>query len=77
MAKELTAETQLALIRKDIGQIQADIHAIRDEVKSGFVPLAQFQLLEQDVKNIRIIVFGFVGIILLAVGGALVSSVVR
>lgn len=63
-------ETRMALIQNDIGYIKKQVDAIDEKVSEHYVSRVEFE-------PIRRIVYGLVGIILVAVAGAVVSLVLR
>jgi len=69
MARE-TNETKLAVIQNDIGYIKDTMKSLDQKVSSHYVSKEEFE-------PIKKIVYGLVGLILVAVVGALVSLVVR
>ena len=62
-------ETKLAVIQTDLTYIKEKLNAVDTKVSSGYVTKEQFE----PVRNI---VYGLVGLILIAVVGALVALVV-
>ena len=62
-------ETKLAVIQTDLTYIKEKLNAVDTKVSSGYVTKEQFE----PVRNI---VYGLVGLILVAVVGALVALVV-
>lgn len=69
MAKQETQATKLAVIANDIAYMKNDIHDIKSNVAQGYVTKDEFE-------PIKKIVYGLVGLILVAVVGALLSLVV-
>lgn len=70
MAKIQSDETQLALLQQDVAYIKTAVEKIDTKVSSHYVSRDEFE-------PIKKIVYGLVGLILVAVVGALVSLVVR
>lgn len=62
-------ETKLAIIANDISYIKRDVADIKTNVEHGYVTKDEFE-------PVRKLVYGLVGIILVAVVGALVGLVV-
>jgi len=62
-------ETKLAVIQTDLTYIKEKMNAIDTKVSSGYVSKEEFE-------PVRKIVYGLVGLILVAVVGALVALVV-
>jgi hypothetical protein len=62
-------ETKLAVIESHINYMRNDIHDIKMNVQQGYVTKDEFE-------PIKRIVYGLVGLILVAVVGALLSLVV-
>jgi hypothetical protein len=60
---------ELAVIARDIQYMKGDIHDIKNNVQQGYVSKDEFE-------PVRRIVYGLVGLILVAVVGALISLVV-
>lgn len=69
MARE-SNETKLAVIQNDITYIKDKLNSVDNKVSSHYVSKEEFE-------PIKKIVYGLVGLILVAVVGALVSLVVR
>lgn len=69
MTKE-SQETKIALIAKDIGYMKDKLEDVDNKLSSHYVSKEEFE----PVKKI---VYGLVGLILVAVMGAVVSLVVR
>lgn len=69
MAAKETQSTKLAVIANDISYMKSDIHDIKSNVQQGYVTKDEFD-------PIKKIVYGLVGLILIAVVGALLSLVV-
>lgn len=63
-------DTQIALIASDVNYIKGDVQEIKSTLKSSYVTTDQFE----PVKKI---VYGLVGLILVAVVGALLALVVK
>lgn len=70
MTSRQTDETKLAVISTDIAYIKSDVAEIRRMQQTNYVSHDEFE-------PIKRIVYGLVGLILVAVVGALVSLVVR
>lgn len=68
-AKE-SNETQLAVIKNDIQYIKSSLNSIDNKVSTHYVSREEFE-------PIKRIVYGLVSLILIAVVGALISTVVR
>jgi hypothetical protein len=69
MATKESQTTKLAVIANDIAYMKNDIHDIKANVQQGYVTKDEFE-------PIKKIVYGLVGLILVAVVGALLSLVV-
>ena len=67
--KKVTVATSIALISQDIGYIRASIEEIKDDLEKKYVTKVEF-------NPVKLITFGFVGIILMAVLGSLIALVV-
>lgn len=63
-------DTQIALIGYDVKAIKTDVKEIKETIKSEYVPLSRYVVVER-------IVFALVGLILVAVVGALLRGVIK
>ncbi len=70
-----TTLTRLAVIENRLTYIAQRCDDTYKEVTSHFVPLESYQVLENDVKLLKNVVFGFISIIMIGVVGALLSLV--
>ena len=68
--KKMTVATSVALIVNDIGYIKHSMEEIKDALKNEYVTKSEF-------SPVKLIAFGFVGIIITAVLGSLIALVVR
>lgn len=69
-----TTSTRLAVIENRLGYIAQRCDDTYKEVTSHFVPLERYQVLENDVKLLKTVIFGFIGLVLLAVVGSWLSG---
>jgi len=67
--KKMTMATSVALIVKDIGYIKDNINEIKDSLDEKYVTKTEF-------SPVKLIAFGFVGIIVVAVMGSIIALVV-
>jgi hypothetical protein len=67
---KLSDETKLAVIQNDLNYIKEKLASVENKVSSNYVS-------KQEFDPVKIIVYGLVGLILVAVVGALISLVVR
>lgn len=63
-------QAELAVISNDISYIKRDVSDIKKTVQNGYVTKDQFEPIQR-------IVYGLVGLILVAVVGAVISLVVK
>jgi len=68
--KKMTIATSVALIVKDIGYIKDGMDEIKDVLKQDYVTKVEF-------GPVKLITFGFVGIIITGVLGAIVALVIN
>lgn len=61
-------ETDLALIKQDIGYIKRDVRTIKRRVEANYVTRAEFEPIQK-------LVYGLVGLILVSVIGAVLGIV--
>lgn len=76
MAKEPTVKTQVALMKKDIDYVvrsiddlKVSVNEVKKNTEANFVTKAEFTPVKQ-------IVYGIIGLVLMAVFGALISLVI-
>ena len=69
MANQREIES-LAVIQNDIGYIKRDVADIKTTVQNSYVTKDEFEPIQK-------IVYGLVGLVLIAVAGGLISLVVR
>lgn len=76
MAKEETVKTQVALVKKDIeyvkravDDLKISVNDVKKNTETNFVTKGEFQ-------PVRQLVYGLVGIIIVAVVGALIKLVI-
>ena len=67
--KKMTVATSVALIVNDMGYIKTSIDEIKESLKNEYVTKTEF-------NPVKLITFGFVGLILLAVMGSIIALVV-
>ena len=65
----MTMATSVSLIVKDIGYIKDNIKEIKDSLDEKYVTKTEF-------SPVKLIAFGFVGIIVVAVMGSIIALVV-
>ena len=69
LEKKMTVATSVALIVNDMGYIKTSIDEIKNSLKNEYVTKTEF-------NPVKLITFGFVGLILLAVMGSIIALVV-
>lgn len=69
-----TAQAVFALV---LSQVRVDIASVKTSLEKEYATNAQIAALDTRVKMLEKLVYGAVGIILLAVFGALIALVVR
>lgn len=73
--------TKIALINNNIGYIQRDITEIKTDIKGlagNYLTKKEFEdFLSQDYANIKRLVYGAAGVILLAFLGAVASLIIK
>lgn len=67
----------LALIRRDISYMRDEMKSLRDQFASSYMPLSEGELMKARIAQLEKVVYGFIALILLGVGGALVSGVLK
>jgi len=72
-APEVSNETRLALVQQDVAYIRGEI----TEMKSGYMSKLEGDALSKRVKLLESIVFGLIGIIVVAVIGSVVGLVIK
>ena len=65
----MSETTELALIKRDISYIKRELREINNKLEKAYITKKEFD----PVKSI---VYGMIGLILLTVGGAIVSLVI-
>lgn len=70
-------ETQLAVIQNDISYIRQEMQALNSNVSTGYVPMPQFNALKDRVDLIQRAIFFLIGILVVAVLGAVFRLVFR
>ncbi len=76
MATEKSLETRLAIMDNKLDYIAKKCDSSYAEIISHSVPLEAYRVLESDVKLLKTVVFGFIGVVLVGVVGALLSLVI-
>lgn len=81
MAQHERTNTNIAVsiseMRQDIGYIKDDVKDIKDSMGANYVTKGELELVKQDVSLLRKIIFGFLGVVLVAFAGALVTVVLQ
>lgn len=70
-------KTDIALIKNDIGYIKEKINSVDYKVSSNYVTKDEYHGTIRRVKLLEKIVYGAVALIVIAVFGALISTVVN
>lgn len=70
MAGKDTNQTKLAVIQNDIDYIKAKLNEVDTKVSVNYVSRAEFTPIQR-------IVYGFVTLALVAVGGAIIAQVIK
>jgi hypothetical protein len=70
MIKQVSIQTELAVIKTDIGYIKSEVSEIKKLVQEQYV-------LKSEFEPVKKIVYGLVSIILVSVVGAVVTLVLR
>lgn len=63
-------DTQIAVMANDLGYVRKAVDSLNDKIDNNYVTKEEF-------KTVKQIVYGFVGLILIAVVGAIMTLVLR
>lgn len=74
---KISQETQLALISQNVANIQTDISQINDTLKQGYVSIERFTALKDRVDLLQRALLFLIGVMTVAVLGAIFRLVFR
>ncbi|MFA5132751.1 MAG: hypothetical protein WC444_05520 [Candidatus Paceibacterota bacterium] len=77
MGIEQSLETQVAVIAQRIESIEGTVNEIKSKLENEYITNDKHELLSKRVELLERIVFGVVSIVLIAVGGAIISLVIQ
>lgn len=72
----LTTETRLAVIENRLSTIEGGVKHIDEQVSDNYVTKEKYDALDARVKMIEKILYGFIGLIVVPVIGAVIYLVV-
>lgn len=74
-AKSESDKINLAVAINDINTIKGDVKEIKEKLEKGYVTMQEFDSLKEQVNTLKNIMYGMIGLVMIAFIGALIKIV--